>query len=143
MIPARVSLVTLGARDFRRLRDFYAGLGWRISSETDTFCAFDTGGAVLALFPFEMLAEDARLPAGEPQPRFRGYSLALNVERRELVDEAIGELRAAGARITKEPEDASWGGRSAYFADPEGNLWEVAWAPGTSFDERGALIFGG
>ena len=26
-------------------------------------------------------------------------------------------------------EDAFWGGRSSYWADPEGNVWEVAWLP--------------
>ena len=46
----------------------------------------------------------------------------------------------AGAAVTKAPEDAVLGGRSAYFADPEGNLWEVAWAPMFKFDERGALL---
>jgi hypothetical protein len=25
--------------------------------------------------------------------------------------------------------------------DPEGNVWDVAWAKGTSFDDRGGLIF--
>jgi len=29
--------------------------------------------------------------------------------------------------------------RSGYIADPEGNRWEIAWAPGAAFDERGAL----
>ena len=27
------------------------------------------------------------------------------------------------------------------WSDPEGNVWEVTWAEGTSFDEREALIF--
>jgi uncharacterized glyoxalase superfamily protein PhnB len=38
-----------------------------------------------------------------------------------------------------EPVDRDWGGRSGYFADPEGNRWEVAWAPGMEFDVRGAV----
>jgi hypothetical protein len=28
----------------------------------------------------------------------------------------------------------------AYFADPEHNLWEVAWNPTALFDERGAML---
>ncbi|MBP1156451.1 MULTISPECIES: helix-turn-helix transcriptional regulator [unclassified Paenibacillus] len=35
---------------------------------------------------------------------------------------------------------AFWGGRIAYFSDPENNLWEVAWNPTAIFDERGAMI---
>ena len=49
--------------------------------------------------------------------------------------------REAGAQVLAEPTDRDWGGRSAYFADPEGNAWEVAWVPGSTFDERGALIW--
>ena len=142
-IPARISIVTLGVRDFETMRRFYGGLGWRETVAVEDFSAFDTGGAVLALFPFTHLAEDAHVAIDGPQTSYRGIALALNVETREMVDTAIDELRTAGARITKEPVDAVWGGRSAYFADPEDNLWEVAWNPAASFDARGGLIMGG
>jgi catechol 2,3-dioxygenase-like lactoylglutathione lyase family enzyme len=139
VIPARISLVTIGARDMARLRAFYQGLGWgEHPGADDNWAAYKTGGAILCLFPASALAEDARV-SGDPPSGFRGVTLAANVEERELVDEAIEAARKAGATITKEPEDAFWGGRSAYFADPEGNLWEVAWMPGSSFDPGGAL----
>jgi catechol 2,3-dioxygenase-like lactoylglutathione lyase family enzyme len=143
MIPARVSIITLGAHDLQKLRAFYGGLGWREMAHYPDFSAYDTGGATLCLFPFEKLAEDGRVVPYGIRQSYRGFAIALNVERREMVDEAIAELKAAGARITKEPEDAEWGGRSAYFADPEDNLWEVAWNPGGSFDGRGAFVMQG
>jgi catechol 2,3-dioxygenase-like lactoylglutathione lyase family enzyme len=141
MIPARVSIITLGVRDLASMRAFYRGLGWEEGISTPGFAAFNTGGAVLALFPLDELAADANtvVPASEGGA-FRGVTLALNVEEKEGVDEVVAEVRAAGGSIVKEPIDAVWGGRSAYFADPEGNLWEVAWMPGSSFDERGGLI---
>ncbi|WP_235973585.1 VOC family protein [Peribacillus faecalis] len=43
-------------------------------------------------------------------------------------------------RLEKQASDAFWGGRTAYFSDPENNLWEVAWNPDSVFDERGAMI---
>jgi uncharacterized glyoxalase superfamily protein PhnB len=46
-----------------------------------------------------------------------------------------------GARLIGPPEDLSFGGRGFNFVDAEGNLWDVIWADGTSFDERGGLIF--
>lgn len=64
-----------------------------------------------------------------PTEGVRGFTLAINVDRRELVDETIQAARDAGGRVVKEPVDAEWGGRSAYFTDPEENLWEVAWVP--------------
>jgi hypothetical protein len=52
------------------------------------------------------------------------------VDRPEQVDATNDAVRKAGGRITKEPVDGEFFvGRSAYFADPEDNYWEVAWAP--------------
>jgi len=31
----------------------------------------------------------------------------------------------------KTPQKAFWGGYHAYFKDPDGHLWEVAWNPST------------
>ncbi len=140
MIPARVSLVTLGVRDLASMRAFYRGLGWSEAISTETFAAFRTGGAVLGLFPLDALARDANTEEATGEGGFRGVTLAINVEEKEGVDEVIEEVRAAGGRIVKEPIEADWGGRSGYFSDPEGNLWEVAWLPGSSFDDRGSLI---
>ena len=140
MIPARISIVTLGVRDLASMRAFYRGLGWEEGISTEGFAAFKTGGAVLALFPLDELARDASTEVPPGEGGFRGVTLALNVEEKERVDEVVAAVRAADGRIVKEPIDADWGGRSAYFSDPEGNLWEVAWMPGSSFDERGGLI---
>ncbi len=142
MIPSRITVATLGAYDLPAMRAFYRGLGWEeVAKSSDAFASFRTGGCILALFPFGALAKDARVPASGVGTSFRGVTLALNVERPDLVDTAIAELRAAGANIVKDPEDAPWGGRSAYFADPEGNLWEVVWAPGT-YDDAGNFVWG-
>ena len=140
MIPARISIVTIGARDVDALATFYERLGWTVAASADDgFRAFATGGGVLTLYPLEALAQLANLdpPA---DAGYRGVTLAVNVEQGPLVDEAIQTARDAGATILAEPEDQDWGGRTGTFADPEGNVWEVAWMPGSSFDERGALI---
>ncbi|MGH2831129.1 MAG: VOC family protein [Actinomycetota bacterium] len=136
-----MSLVTIGAHDLQSLRRFYAALGWKESPGSQPgWAAFQTGGAILSLFPFEELAADAEIPPPVRRESFRGVTLAVNVDHPADVDAAITDARRAGGQILKEPCDAEWGGRSAYFADPEGNVWEVAWLPGSSFDERGALI---
>lgn len=57
-----------------------------------------------------------------------------------MVEDAIEAARVAGGRVLAEPTEREWGGMSGYFADPEGNVWEIAWVPGSAFDDRGALI---
>ncbi|MDQ0088671.1 catechol 2,3-dioxygenase-like lactoylglutathione lyase family enzyme [Paenibacillus anaericanus] len=144
MIPQRVTLVTLGALDLPSLRSFYKRLGWEDTpTSTDEYCVFTTAGVLLSLFPYHELVKDAGLDeqvVSDTKPSFRGITLAVNVEEPELVDDAIEKAREAGALILREPEEAFWGGRTAYFADPEYNVWEIAWNPSAVFDETGAMI---
>jgi predicted lactoylglutathione lyase len=130
MVPSRVNVITLGARDLERLREFYRGLGWSTSVDLSDFAAFETRGAVLALFPLDKLAADGNATAAAPEQGMRGFTLAISVDRPEQVDETIEAVREAGGRITKEPQQAQeFEGRSAYFADPEDNFWEVVCLP--------------
>ncbi len=41
------------------------------------------------------------------------------------VDAAYEELKAKGVTFVRPPTDQRWGLRTAHFADPEGNLWEI------------------
>jgi uncharacterized protein len=127
-VPARITVITLGAHDLPALRSFYEALGWELVIPGDEFCGFATRGAVLTIFPRAELAKDAHTSEAPPNQGI-AMSIAINVDEREQVDEAIAGIRAAGGTILKEPEDAFWGGRSGYWADPENNVWEVAWAP--------------
>ena len=141
MIPQRVSLITIGAFNLPALRSFYQSLGWEETSiSSDNYAVFKTAGVLLSLFPIEELAKDANVEITHSTNAFRGVTFAINVDEPGHVDSVIEEIREAGARIVREPSDAFWGGRTAYFADPENNLWEVAWNPSSVFDERGAMI---
>ena len=140
-VPHRLSVVTLGAHDVAAQRAFYQRLGWKTTSTADDFAAFPLGGAVFTLYDMAKLAEEAG-GATPPAPgAFRGVTLAVNVDEIDQVDAALATAREAGAALLAEPVTRDWGGRSGYFADPEGNAWEVAWIPGATFDERGGLIW--
>lgn len=131
MVPARLNVVTLGARDLPRLREFYAALGWEVAIEAEDFCAFRLGGIFLGLFPWEKLAADGRAQVARRVDGMRGFSLGINVERPGEVDEIITEVERAGAVVTKPPGDpVEFEGRNAYFADPEENYWEVVYLKG-------------
>ena len=140
-VPARLNVVTLGVRDLPAVRSFYEALGWESRSDGDQFARFEIGGAVLALYSLEALAEEASMPPPAITEDFAGFTCATVVESAELVDAAIEVVREAGGRVLAEPVAREWGGRSGYFADPEGNVWEIAWLPDSTFDDRGGLIW--
>jgi uncharacterized protein len=139
-IPARLSIVTLGARDMGILRTFYRGLGWpELPSGDDTWTGFLLNGVLLALFPLRDLTAEAA-PGSASTTGWSGVSLACAVDSRDEVDRAFAAAVAAGATPIATATDRPWGGRSAFIADPEGNRWEIIWGPGATFDERGALL---
>ena len=145
-IPARVSIVTLGARDLPALRAFYERFGWdELPLSGEEWTCFDTGGALLALFPLDELVRDALLtPPGRDRGlrdgAFCGITLSINVESGTLVDTAMEQAAEAGATILKDPVVAPWGVYSGYFADPEGNVWEVGYVPGSDFADGEVLV---
>jgi uncharacterized protein len=140
--PARVTFVTIGARDVTSLRAFYERVGFTdLNPQIPDFASFLAGGVVLALYAIDELAAEA--DPGHPPPgggSWNGVALACNVDEKEQVDAAWQAWVDAGATPVHEPvERVDIGVRSGYVADPEGNRWEIAWAPGLTFDERGAV----
>ena len=139
-MDAKLNIVTLGVADLKRARDFYEhGLGWKASSVSgEQIAFFQLGGMVLALYPVDELAADAmQKPDGTG---FRGLTLAQNVAAKEDVAAALRHAEQAGGRVVKPAQDVFWGGHSGYFADPDGHLWEVAWNPYFTLNERGEVI---
>ncbi|SCZ61014.1 VOC family protein [Thiohalomonas denitrificans] len=124
----RISMITLGVRDFERSIRFYEqGLGLPRMDSPPEVAFFPLNGSWLGLFGRESLAEDAGVASDGSG--FAGIALAHNVDSEAAVDEVIAQAVSAGARLVKPPGKVAWGGYSAYFADPDGYLWEIAHNP--------------
>jgi catechol 2,3-dioxygenase-like lactoylglutathione lyase family enzyme len=137
-MEARLTAVTLGVADVPRAVAFYEALGFKTQMQMEDVAFLPLNGLVLCLY--RDLAADA---AVKGEARGRGLTaLAHNVRERLEVDAVLEEARTAGATITREAHDADWGGRSGYFADLDGHLWEVAWNPGWPLDEAGRVNLG-
>lgn len=124
----RLSLVTLGVTDLERSTRFYEQvLGLPRLDTPPTIAFFELGKTWLALYPRELLAQDAGVPADGTG--FPGFTLAHNVRSEAEVDQLLSEIEARGGEVVKPAARAEWGGYSGYFSDPDGFLWEVAWNP--------------
>jgi catechol 2,3-dioxygenase-like lactoylglutathione lyase family enzyme len=125
----RITIVTLGVNNIQQSYDFYSRIIGFTSDKgiEGEIVFFNLRHIVLALYPKDKLAEDARVP--NDGTGFSGITLAHNVKTKEEVDAIIEKLRTAGVKITKEPQDTEWGGYDAYFQDLDGYLWEIAWNP--------------
>lgn len=137
----RINVICLGVSDMKRSLAFYRALGFQTKELNDTppVVFFNSTGTKLELYPRSTLLQDIGLPE-TPQAVFSGITLAYNTPHKEEVAKLVELARNAGAKILKEPRDAFWGGYHAYFADPDGYCWEVAWGPDFKYDSQGMLL---
>ena len=128
----RFTVVTLGVSDMRASIAFYEALGFvrKMQATGEAVAFFDTGGTVIALFPWDQLARDATLP-DQPRPQtFRGTTLAWNCGSVAEVDTVLDFAISCGASLLKPAHKTDYGGYSGYFGDPDNHPWEVVVAPG-------------
>lgn len=141
----RISVITLGVADLHRSFRFYKdGLGFPTKMTPDGgIVLFATTGTRMFLYSYAELAKDAGMSPALPQDasrRFTGITFGHCVRRRELVDAVLKQAEDAGGRIVKPAKEASWGGYSGYFADPDGYLWEVAYSVHWKFNADGSVV---
>jgi predicted lactoylglutathione lyase len=126
-IVASLTVVTLGVADVATSIKFYEAIGLqrRMKATGEDIAFFAAGGIVIGLWSWDLLAEDAGVPAAPRPDAFRGITLAWN-----CATAAFALALKAGAKSFKAPEKTFYGGYRGYFADPDGHVWEVVTAPG-------------
>jgi catechol 2,3-dioxygenase-like lactoylglutathione lyase family enzyme len=124
-IPARISVVALRTADLARSTSFYTALGWELSpASTPAMSMFKTAGSLLLVCDDALLAE---LGGEEVAAALAGQAkgeaiLSIHVATDGEVDTAVQEAVKAAA-------PTPLGGSYAFFADPDGHLWEVIHHP--------------
>ena len=151
MLEPRISIITLGVDDLERASAFYEAMGLERNRKFPEGVAFfQMGGTILALWPREELQKDVggehwqrqggiRLPGAEEPPVSANVALAYNTRTEAEVAEVLAAAEKAGGRVLKPAQRAFWGGMQGYFADTEGNLWEVAHNPDFPLDAEGRI----
>ncbi len=133
----RISIVTLGVADLGRARSFYEQLGWR-GQEVEETVFFQAGAMVLVLWGRAKLAADSGV--ADDGSGFDRVTLAQNVRSAEEVDAIVAAAADAGATVTRKPAATFYGGYAGVFLDPDGHAWEIAFNPGFTITDDGAVV---
>jgi len=67
------------------------------------------------------LSDDMAGTPGQPAKA----SVFIGLDKAAQVDALVAKAKAAGAKVTQEPEDMFWGDRFAAFNDPFGHHWMI------------------
>ena len=132
----RVTVITLGYRDYKRARDFYTAMGWNVEWTDDDVIFFQAGPMIFALWGRDKLAKDSEV---EDSGGWGGVTLAYTVGSPEEVDDVLAQAEAAGAAIPRAGGKTFYGGYSGIFIDPEGHPWEVSHNPSWTLHEDGSV----
>jgi uncharacterized glyoxalase superfamily protein PhnB len=120
----RIDATVLFVRDLARCMTFYRDTLKLQVKESDpdsvSFLMEDRYLLLLAVSAAaDLISSEANALKIEGGPR---VLLAAGVED---VDAAYEALKAKGVTFLRPPTNQPWGLRTAHFADPEGNLWEI------------------
>ena len=119
-----VNAVVLFVRDFQTSLEFYRDtLGLPVALLETDFVAFKMVDQDFALQAMATAVELFGAEVGSDEAR--GADRTMLCADIDDVDAAYETLRARGLDFVKAPVNRDWGYRTAYFRDPDGNLWEL------------------
>jgi predicted lactoylglutathione lyase len=139
-VPARMNFLTLACRDVDRMAAFMTALGWpEAPSSEPAHRVFQlSNGVCIALYGAHHYERDH----GALAEGFRGFTLGINVgSRAEVVRIREALVAIAGIGHVDEVFDSPHGFSGFSFRDPEGNIWDVAWADGSVVTPDGDLTW--
>ncbi|HSM56763.1 MAG TPA: VOC family protein [Candidatus Sulfomarinibacteraceae bacterium] len=123
---ARIDLITILTDDVPRLTAFYRDvLGFPVKTDMDTYVEFVAGGVRFSICERSVMAQATGRDTFESEASGHTFELAFPCDSPSDVDAAYRRIVEAGAAPVKGPADMPWGQRTAFFADPDGNVHEL------------------
>ena len=121
---SRIYATIVFVQDLTRCTAFYRDtLGFRQIEADEVSTTFMLGDQPLLLVTLpaaaELLAVTPEALVSDGRPR------GLFAARVDDVDALYATLSQQGVTMLRPPLDQDWGLRTAHFADPEGNVWEI------------------
>jgi catechol 2,3-dioxygenase-like lactoylglutathione lyase family enzyme len=119
-----IAAITLFVESLDAAKQFYrTTFGLPIVFEDPNSAVFRIGGTMINLLQIE--AADELVAPARVASRDAGSRHVFTIEVAD-VDAMCAELAARGVTLLNGPMDRPWGIRTASFADPAGNIWEIA-----------------
>lgn len=116
--------------------EFYTKkLGFKLRRRAEGFADFHADGVILAAWELDHISAHTSVAKVKSPKEGHKACVAIELESPDAVDALYAELVDRGVEFYGKPESFLWNAHCAYFADPDGTLWELyAWNEGGAGD---------
>lgn len=119
-------MVEVYTNDLKTMRAFYHDvLRFEILEDLEQYVEFKNEGVRFALSTMTVMYKATGDERFLEQKAGHTFGLAFRATDAAEVDITYDMLVAKGASPIKQAEDMPWGQRTAFFADPDGNIHEI------------------
>ncbi|MBC8498476.1 VOC family protein [Candidatus Bathyarchaeota archaeon] len=121
-----VGLVTILTGDLEPMKAFYSDvLGFEVIEDLGNYVEFRNPGVRFAICTREVMYEATGQESYREERGSHAFEIAFPVGDPDDVDRVYDEVVAGGATPIKGPEMMPWGRKTAFIADPDGNIHEI------------------
>jgi lactoylglutathione lyase len=125
-MEAQIALITIITEDIQRMLRFYCeGLGFSIKTNLDKYVELNHEGVRFAICERSVMHEATNHPSFLETKSGQSFELAFPLNTPGEVDIAYDDILMRGAVPVQAPATMPWGQRTAFFADPDGNIHEL------------------
>lgn len=122
----RINLITIWTSDIPAMRAFYSDvLGFFVESDMGGYVEFVSEGVRFAICDRSVMREMLGEGDFSAMPSGQIVELAFACDSVGDVDFTYVDLISRGAAPIQPPANMAWGQRTAFFADPDGNIHEI------------------
>jgi lactoylglutathione lyase len=122
----QIGLITILTDDVPALVQFYRdALGFEVLQDMGNYVEFRCTGVRFAICARSIMEQATGHTSFKQKARGQSFELAFPLATPESVDKAYGAVISKGARPVHIPANMPWGQRTAFFADPDGNIHEL------------------
>jgi len=126
MQSRKIQWIIIVAKDWKLLKDFYVDkLGMQVVREVpeDGFVQMQVGNQSFAIYQRDRLSDV--IPKDLLTDDFEKAKTIFSFNQSENIYDDYESMRREGIDFIQPPTKQPWGQITAYFKDPEGNIWEL------------------
>ena len=122
----KLDMLGIITANFDEMKKFYMEvLSFKPQLELESYVEFENAGIRFALSTTAVMEKATGEKAYLEKKKGHSFELAFRCQTEEELEKNYKEITEKGAKAIKAPEAMPWGQKTAFFADPDGNIHEL------------------